>query len=199
MPRLCSRPAPSTSECGDTPDPPGTGGSCNQGSTYTGSNNQVCGSLSNWGQTQLEVWRLVTAEELAATEARMKTDDHDVVPSPFAAAGAEAGAAGTGAAAAGADAPGAFPESRIITPAQGAQLNSWANQTAGRRWELCYTSFTMVKTVAEFHSRCDKYTPTVSVAHNSLNHTFGGFVRLPFLLHILPSVLALTHPSLPSL
>ena len=82
---------------------------------------------------------------------------------------------------AGAGAEGAFPESRLISPVQGAQLNGWANQTAGRRWELCYTSFTMNKTAAEFHKRCDKYKPTVTVAHNSLNHTFGGFVRLPFI------------------
>ena len=99
-------------------------------------------------------------------------------------AGARAGAAvGVGAGAragAGVGAGAAFPESRLISPAQGAQLNSWANQLTDRKWALCYTSFTMGKTAAEFHKRCDQYKPTFTVAHNSLNHTFGGFVRLSF-------------------
>ena len=69
-------------------------------------------------------------------------------------------------AAAGASPP--FPESRLITAAHGAQLNEWANRSAGQKWELCYTSFTMDKSsAAEFHSSCDQYTPTYSVAHNS--------------------------------
>jgi hypothetical protein len=38
----------------------------------------------------------------------------------------------------------------------------------------------MSKSAAQFHTSCDKFKPTVTVAHNSLNHTFGGFVRLPF-------------------
>ena len=58
-----------------------------------------------------------------------------------------------------------FPESRLITPAQGVQLNAWANQTGS--WELCYDSFTMSKTTAEFHRGCDQFAPTVTVAHNS--------------------------------
>ena len=80
--------------------------------------------------------------------------------------------------AAGAEA-GAFPESRLVNLAQGAQLNTWANQTVGQRWELCYSSFGMNKTAEEFHRRCDRFKPTITVAHNSLNRTFGGFVRLP--------------------
>ena len=61
-----------------------------------------------------------------------------------------------------------FPESRLISAAHGAQLNEWANKSAGQKWELCYTSFTMDKSsAAEFHSSCDQYTPTFSVAHNS--------------------------------
>ena len=73
----------------------------------------------------------------------------------------------------------AFPESRLVNLAQGAQLNTWANQTVDQRWELCYSSFGMNKTVEEFHRRCDQFKPTITVAHNSLNRTFGGFVRLP--------------------
>lgn len=86
---------------------------------------------------------------------------------------------GPAAAGAGAAAGAAFPGSRLVSSVHGAQLNSWANQTVGQRWELCYTSFGMNKTAAEFHRRCDQFKPTITVAHNSLNYTFGGFVRLP--------------------
>ena len=62
----------------------------------------------------------------------------------------------------------AFPESRLITPPQGALLNSWANQTTGQEWTLCYTSTTMsTASPAEFHKGCDQYKPTVTVARNS--------------------------------
>ena len=91
-------------------------------------------------------------------------------------AGPAAGAGtGTGAGAG----AGAFPESQLVSPAQGVQLNAWAEQTVDQRWELCYTSFGMNRTAAEFHRRCDQFKPTITVARNSLNHTFGGFVRLP--------------------
>jgi len=61
----------------------------------------------------------------------------------------------------------AFPESRLITPAHGAQLNGWANQAVDQKWELCYNSHTMNKTTTEFHRRCDEFKPTVTVARNS--------------------------------
>ena len=70
--------------------PPGANGYCDQGATYVGSRNQVCGGgwdaagkcegLGCWGETELEVWRLATPgqeDELAAAAARMKTGDHD--------------------------------------------------------------------------------------------------------------------------
>ena len=45
-----------------------------------------------------------------------------------------------------------FPESRLITPAHAALLNSWAKEPAEQTWKLCYTTFTMSKTSpAEFH------------------------------------------------
>ena len=60
---------------------------------------------------------------------------------------------------------GGFPSSQLITAEDGAKLNSWANMSAGTEWELCYTSFTMDKTPAEFHKRCDTYAQTITVAH----------------------------------
>ena len=97
--------------------------------------------------------------------------------SALAAASAAASATDAGARLTGLGAGAAFPESRLSTPAQGMLLNGWSNQTAGQRWELCYTSFAMAKTVEEFHGSCDEYQLTVTVARNSLNRTFGGFVR----------------------
>ena len=68
---------------------------------------------------------------------------------------------------------GTFSESRLITPAQGAQLNRWANRSVGQAWALCYTSLTMNKTSpADFHRNCDAYRPTFSVAHNSGGRPF---------------------------
>ena len=69
---------------------------------------------------------------------------------------------------------GPFFESRLISPGQGAKLNSWANQTGS--WELCYDSFTMDSTTAAFHQGCDAFSPTVTVAHNSLGTTLSGSI-----------------------
>ena len=62
----------------------------------------------------------------------------------------------------------AFPESRLTTAAQGTQINNWVGPLGvGLKWELCYTSFTMDKTPAEFHKRCDKYNITMTLAHTA--------------------------------
>ena len=37
--------------------PGGSVGCCQQGNTYAGSPNEICGGYHNWGVTQLEVWR----------------------------------------------------------------------------------------------------------------------------------------------
>ena len=70
-----------------------------------------------------------------------------------------------------------FLETQIVTPEWGTLLNDWAKQPVDQKWALCYSSDTMNKTTDEFHKRCDQYAPTVTVAHNSLGRTFGGFVR----------------------
>ena len=38
--------------------PPSTSGMCGQGVIYGGHANQICGGLHNWGETEIEVWRL---------------------------------------------------------------------------------------------------------------------------------------------
>ena len=72
--------------------PPGANGYCDQGATFVGRPNQICGGgwdgagkcegFGCWGETQLEVWRLATVEdELVHTPAgaRMKTMRRDAV------------------------------------------------------------------------------------------------------------------------
>jgi hypothetical protein len=34
----------------------GSNGDCNQGTTYAGAPNAVCGGSNNWGATEMEVW-----------------------------------------------------------------------------------------------------------------------------------------------
>ena len=42
---------------GSNGPPGGSEGSCQQGHTYAGSRNEICGGFQNWGATQLEIWR----------------------------------------------------------------------------------------------------------------------------------------------
>ena len=80
-----------------------------------------------------------------------------------------------------------FPRSLLITPEWAEALIGWTNRTvATDEWMLCFSSFTNdARTPAVFHSQCDSYTATLSVAHNAGgtsssgtnagNYTFGGF------------------------
>ena len=43
--------------------PLGEDGLCQQGNTYAGSPNQVCGGRGNWGETRLQVWRVDLDDE----------------------------------------------------------------------------------------------------------------------------------------
>jgi hypothetical protein len=75
-----------------------------------------------------------------------------------------------------------FPGSRLLTPEWGEQLNEWTGRQ-DQKWELCYSSFTHGKnSPLPFHLQCSKFATTLTVLHNSLNHTFGGFVRSRFTL-----------------
>eukprot|EP01043_Picozoa_sp_COSAG02_P058674 COSAG02_NODE_7343_length_3054_cov_1034.035533_4_plen_69_part_00 len=50
----------------------------------------------------------------------------------------------------------------------------------GKQWSLCFSSFTDDATSpSTFHRLCDQYSTTLTVARNSLNYTFGGYVRVP--------------------
>ena len=45
-------------------------------------------------------------------------------------------------------------------------------------WTVCYDSATdCTDQPSCFHTPCDQFSETVSIAHNSLGYTFGGYVR----------------------
>ena len=74
-----------------------------------------------------------------------------------------------------------FPGSRLITAEWGDNLNGWMPpKVKGKQWSLCFSSFTDdATTPSTFHKQCDQYDTTLTVARNSLNYTFGGYVRVP--------------------
>ena len=76
---------------------------------------------------------------------------------------------------------GFFSGSRLITAEWGDNLNGWMEAKAkGKQWSLCFSSFTDdATTPSAFHQQCDQHDTTLAVARNSLNYTFGGYVRVP--------------------
>ena len=61
-----------------------------------------------------------------------------------------------------------FANSRLLTAANGAQLNIWSKQAVGQKWVNCYSSFTMdKKNPASFHDGCDQYNHTFTVVHTA--------------------------------
>lgn len=44
--------------------PPGVNAFCNQGHTYEGSPNEICGGSKNWGTTNVEIWREALADDI---------------------------------------------------------------------------------------------------------------------------------------
>jgi hypothetical protein len=74
-----------------------------------------------------------------------------------------------------------FPGSRLITAEWGDNLDGWMPaKVKGKQWSLCFSSFTDdARTPSTFHRLCDQHDTTLTVARNSLNYTFGGYVRVP--------------------
>ena len=68
----------------------------------------------------------------------------------------------------------AHPDERDLGP----RLERLGGESEDSKWTLCYSSFTDDTTSpATFHMQCDQYITTMAIAHNSLNCTFGGYVR----------------------
>ena len=64
----------------------------------------------------------------------------------------------------------------MIAPEWGKQLNVWMGNSS-QVWSLCCSTFEGCDTAAKFHAGCDAHAPTLTVAHNAGDFTFGGFVR----------------------
>ena len=75
--------------------------------------------------------------------------------------------------------PSFFCGSRLITPELGNAVATWLR--TGRNWTLCYSTYTDRRDAATFHDQCDHFSPTLVVARNALNYTFGGYVRCHYL------------------
>ena len=67
-----------------------------------------------------------------------------------------------------------FPGSVLLDSTQKAQLNNWAN-TVGQVWTLCYRKSTHGGSSSTFHSQCDSYGITFSIALLSTNVLMGGY------------------------
>jgi hypothetical protein len=69
-----------------------------------------------------------------------------------------------------------FPGSKLITSTDLAvTLNTWTSMDSLQEWVRCYSSFENGSHPSAFHQGCDSYGTTLIVAHNGLNHTFGGY------------------------
>eukprot|EP01045_Picozoa_sp_COSAG04_P021891 COSAG04_NODE_2397_length_4209_cov_10.504380_3_plen_199_part_00 len=73
--------------------------------------------------------------------------------------------------------PPTFPGSRLLTPEWDAALSGWIDGDS-TEWALCCSTFEGCSNGGWFHENCDAHTPTLTVVHNSLDFTFGGFVRI---------------------
>eukprot|EP01043_Picozoa_sp_COSAG02_P022785 COSAG02_NODE_1194_length_13955_cov_7.341055_7_plen_571_part_00 len=114
-----------------------------------------------------------------------------------------------------------FPGSRLVTEDWGESLAGWLPPSVkGKAWKLCFSSFMdNASTPHAFHSQCDKYSKTLTVArhgpvpktsdggHSSpvwvagADWTFGGYVRTlsflsmcsPVSSSLLSSFVAMAH------
>ncbi len=67
-----------------------------------------------------------------------------------------------------------FPGSVLLDATQKAQLNTWAS-SVGQSWTLCYRKSTDGGDSSTFHSQCDGYSTTYSVAQLDTNVLMGGY------------------------
>ena len=71
-----------------------------------------------------------------------------------------------------------FAVASYITAEHDAWLQSQPALGGCKSWTVCFNSATnCTDNPSCFHSPCDGFSETVSIAHNSLGYTFGGYVR----------------------
>ena len=67
-----------------------------------------------------------------------------------------------------------FPDSVLLTLTQKTQLNTWAGRT-GQIWTLCYRKSDDGDSSSTFHSQCDSYSTTFSIADLNSGVLIGGY------------------------
>jgi len=67
-----------------------------------------------------------------------------------------------------------FPGSELLDYTQKEQLNTWANST-GHVWTLCYRKSDDGGSSSTFHSQCDSYSTTFSIADLDSGMLIGGY------------------------
>jgi hypothetical protein len=67
-----------------------------------------------------------------------------------------------------------FPSSTLLSASDQTQLNSWAS-SPGQAWTLCYQKSTDGNSSSTFHSNCDSYSNTITVAELDSGVLIGGY------------------------
>jgi hypothetical protein len=67
-----------------------------------------------------------------------------------------------------------FPNSTLLSSADKTQLNTWVSSSS-QVWTLCYQKSTDGNSSSTFHSKCDSYSNTISVAELDSGVLMGGY------------------------
>ena len=67
-----------------------------------------------------------------------------------------------------------FPESTLLSAANKTQVNQWAS-SSGQVWTLCYRKSTDGNSSSTFHTGCDGYSNTISIAQLDTGKLIGGY------------------------
>ncbi len=72
-----------------------------------------------------------------------------------------------------------FRDSKQINQQQMATLRGFLKQYRGylKSWKLLYRASEHGFSADSFHERCDNQGPTLTIASNTINRTFGGFTK----------------------
>ncbi len=70
--------------------------------------------------------------------------------------------------------PVAFPDSKLVTPADGRRINTWIGNP-DTVWTLCYRRSTHGASASTFHSKCNKKGDTVTIAKLDNGRLIGGY------------------------
>jgi hypothetical protein len=72
-----------------------------------------------------------------------------------------------------------FPNSTLLSAANKTQINQWAN-AFGQVWTLCYRKSTDGDSSSTFHTGCNGYSRTITVAQLDSGKLIGGYASTPW-------------------